>query len=96
MTGRRPIVELLSAENPVLRHYAFWSSMLILKMLMMTLLTAAQRLRTKVRNCTERQTLANRIVYVLVVGQMPAVAALGLSVFKRIYTKANIPRRHSI
>lgn len=47
-TRRRALIELLDYDNPVLRAYAFWMSMLVIKMLLMTLLTAAQRMRTKV------------------------------------------------
>lgn len=42
------VYELLVYENAVLRNYAFWSSILVMKMLLMTLVTAAQRIRTKV------------------------------------------------
>lgn len=42
------VVDLLSTENPVLKAYLFWSAVLVLKMLFMSLLTAMQRFRTKV------------------------------------------------
>ncbi|XP_030567917.1 microsomal glutathione S-transferase 1 [Drosophila novamexicana] len=38
---------LLSKSNPVFCCYLFWSSLLILKMLLMSLLTARQRIKTK-------------------------------------------------
>lgn len=47
-TMAHTILELLAYDNPVLRNYAFWSSILVIKMLVMSLLTAAQRVRTKV------------------------------------------------
>lgn len=87
MTNRRPIIELLTAENPVLRNYAFWSALLILKLVLMSLLTAMQRLRTKVCKCAVRQTLAGRIVYVLLFGYMPLIVTLGFRMFKRLHTK---------
>lgn len=45
---KRTILDLLAYDNPVLRNYAFWSAILVLKMLLMSFLTAAQRIRTKV------------------------------------------------
>ncbi|ALC49754.1 CG33177 [Drosophila busckii] len=38
---------MLSKSNPVFCCYMFWSSLLILKMLLMSLLTARQRMKTK-------------------------------------------------
>ncbi|KAH8338153.1 hypothetical protein KR059_010130 [Drosophila kikkawai] len=38
---------LLSKSNPVFGCYMFWTSLLILKMLIMSLLTARQRMKTK-------------------------------------------------
>ncbi|CAD7091319.1 unnamed protein product [Hermetia illucens] len=43
----KAVVDLLSTENPVLKAYLFWSAVLVLKMLFMSLLTAMQRFRTK-------------------------------------------------
>jgi len=41
------MIELLTYENPVLRNFCFWSSILLIKTLLMALLTGAQRFRTK-------------------------------------------------
>lgn len=41
---------LLRMSNPVFECYAFYSSILILKMIAMSFLTILQRLRKKVRN----------------------------------------------
>ncbi|EDX01732.1 microsomal glutathione S-transferase 1 [Drosophila yakuba] len=38
---------LLSKSNPVMGCYMFWTSLLVLKMLVMSLLTARQRMKTK-------------------------------------------------
>ncbi|KAH8420641.1 hypothetical protein KR009_012422 [Drosophila setifemur] len=38
---------LLSKSNPVFACYMFWASLLVLKMIMMALLTARQRIKTK-------------------------------------------------
>ncbi|KAH8387625.1 hypothetical protein KR093_008265, partial [Drosophila rubida] len=43
----QPQFPLLSKSNPVFCCYLFWSSLLILKMLCMSLLTARQRIKTK-------------------------------------------------
>lgn len=43
------IVEIISYDNPVFRAYAFWSAILILKMLLMSYLTGQQRKKSKVR-----------------------------------------------
>jgi hypothetical protein len=45
-----PLVELLSRNNPVFSAYVFYSTILLLKMLAMSLLTARQRMRKRVRN----------------------------------------------
>lgn len=42
------VFELLSRDNVVFRAYAFWASVLLLKTLAMSMLTAMQRFRTKV------------------------------------------------
>ncbi|CAO1411892.1 unnamed protein product [Diamesa hyperborea] len=39
--------QTLSTENPVLRSYIFWSSILVIKMVLMGPLTALQRLKKK-------------------------------------------------
>ncbi|ALC48562.1 Mgstl [Drosophila busckii] len=40
-------LELLTLANPVFKSYAFWSGVLVLKMFVMSLLTAIQRFKTK-------------------------------------------------
>lgn len=42
-------VELLSLTNPVFKSFVFWVGVLVIKMLAMSLLTAIQRFKTKVR-----------------------------------------------
>lgn len=42
------IVELISNDNSVFRAYAFWSAILILKMLAMSFLTGQQRKKKQV------------------------------------------------
>lgn len=42
-------LELLSLTNPVFKSYTFWAGVLVIKMLSMSLLTAIQRFKTKVR-----------------------------------------------
>lgn len=44
----KTILDLLTYENPVLRSFAFWTAMLVIKMLLMSILTGVQRFRTKV------------------------------------------------
>ncbi|XP_017964690.1 microsomal glutathione S-transferase 1 [Drosophila navojoa] len=46
-TESMPAAPLLSKSNSVFCCYLFWSSLLILKMLCMSLLTARQRIKTK-------------------------------------------------
>ncbi|XP_005185994.1 microsomal glutathione S-transferase 1 isoform X2 [Musca domestica] len=41
------VLDLLSFDNAVFKAYVFWSGVLVLKMLMMSLLTAMQRFKTK-------------------------------------------------
>lgn len=48
MSHQRPMIELFAYDNPVLRNYAFFCAVLVLKMLPMSLLTTIQRFRTKV------------------------------------------------
>jgi hypothetical protein len=43
------LVELLSRNNPVYTAFVFYAAILILKMLLMSALTARQRMRKKVR-----------------------------------------------
>jgi hypothetical protein len=45
-----PVVELLSRNNPVFSAFVFYSTILALKMLAMSVLTARQRMRKQVRN----------------------------------------------
>lgn len=47
------ILDLLTYENPVLRNYAFWSALLIIKTALMSILTGVQRYRTKVETHNE-------------------------------------------
>lgn len=54
------LYELLSKDNVVFRTYAFWTTVLLLKLLAMSILTGLQRFRTKVKskffvwNCLSR------------------------------------------
>ncbi|BFG01744.1 microsomal glutathione S-transferase 1 [Drosophila madeirensis] len=41
------VVELLSLTNPVFKSYVFWTGVLVLKMLFMSVLTGMQRFKTK-------------------------------------------------
>lgn len=43
------ISELISYDNDVFRTYAFWVAVLVVKMLGMSLLTAIQRFKNKVK-----------------------------------------------
>ncbi|KAH8301341.1 hypothetical protein KR059_000526, partial [Drosophila kikkawai] len=55
-------VELLSLTNPVFKSFVFWVGVLVIKMLLMSLLTAVQRFKTKVRRRRRRgqeRTFAN-------------------------------------
>jgi uncharacterized paraquat-inducible protein A len=49
------VVELLSRNNPVFSAYVFYATVLILKMLAMSALTARQRFRKKVRSLVTHQ-----------------------------------------
>lgn len=40
-------LELLSLNNPVFKSYTFWTGVLVVKMLLMAMLTAIQRVKTK-------------------------------------------------
>lgn len=40
--------QLLDKENPVFRAFLLWSSILVIKVLLMSLLTALHRFKTKV------------------------------------------------
>lgn len=42
-----PALELLTLTNPVFSAYTFWSAILVIKILLMSLLTGMQRFRTK-------------------------------------------------
>lgn len=44
----KDVFELISTKNPVFNTYIIWTSVLIIKMMLMSLFTAAQRFRTKV------------------------------------------------
>lgn len=46
-------LELLSLTNPVFKSYTFWTGVLVIKMLAMSLLTGLQRFKTKVRATRE-------------------------------------------
>lgn len=52
---------LLTMSNPVFECYAFYSSILILKMIAMSFLTIFQRYKKKVRQCV------NYYLYVLII-----------------------------
>ena len=45
--------ELLNFDNVVFKAYVFWIAVLVVKMLLMSLLTAMQRFKTKVNKCSE-------------------------------------------
>lgn len=42
------VIDAISLTNPVFRSYIFWSTVLVLKMLAMSILTALQRFKNKV------------------------------------------------
>jgi glutathione S-transferase len=42
------LFETISVENPVFKAYAFWSAVLVLKILAMSILTGMQRVKNKV------------------------------------------------
>lgn len=42
------LLDLLTYENPVLRNYAFWAAILLIKTVLMSLYTGVQRSLTKV------------------------------------------------
>lgn len=44
------LIDILSYENDVLRTYVFWSAVLVIKMLSMSILTGMKRHKNKVRN----------------------------------------------
>lgn len=49
MNGSQPLpYQLLSVENDVFTTYSFWAGALVIKMILMSFLTAFQRLRKKV------------------------------------------------
>lgn len=50
------LIGLLSYENDVFTTYAFWSSVLIIKMLLMSILTGMQRFRTNVSNISDNMS----------------------------------------
>ncbi|CRL04416.1 CLUMA_CG017502, isoform A [Clunio marinus] len=41
------VIDVINLTNPVFRAYVFWSTVLVLKMLAMSILTGRQRFRTK-------------------------------------------------
>lgn len=55
------ISELISYENDVFRTYAFWVAVLVVKMLGMSLLTAIQRFKNKVKLYVKEDTSLYRI-----------------------------------
>lgn len=44
----KQLLDLLTYENPVLRNYAFWAAILVIKTVLMSLYTGVQRSLTKV------------------------------------------------
>ncbi|XP_075157045.1 microsomal glutathione S-transferase 1 [Haematobia irritans] len=58
-------LNLLSTDNPVFNCYCFWSSVLVIKMLMMTLLTASKRIKKKVFANPEDLKLAKSVAEVV-------------------------------
>lgn len=54
-TSAQSAMNLLSLENPVFCCYLFWATVLVVKMLLMSLLTALQRFRYKVSNAYSPQ-----------------------------------------
>lgn len=42
------LIELISFDNPIFTTYAFWSAVLVLKMLFMSQATSMQRFKKKV------------------------------------------------
>lgn len=42
------LTDLLSYANPVFRNYCFWTAILVIKMLIMSIITLIQRFRTGV------------------------------------------------
>lgn len=64
------ISELISYDNDVFRTYAFWVAVLVVKMLGMSLLTAIQRFKNKVkcsilRNLIEIKKIRGYVVSLL-------------------------------
>lgn len=47
-TDEKTIVQILSRDNPVFSNFVAYSSLLIIKFMLMSILTAIQRMRTKV------------------------------------------------
>lgn len=45
----KTVVELMSVENPVFTTFVAWSCMLIIKMMILSVVTAFFRLKSKVR-----------------------------------------------
>lgn len=54
------ISELISYDNDVFRTYAFWVAVLVVKMLGMSLLTAIQRFKNKVKCSISRNLIENK------------------------------------
>lgn len=42
------LTDFMAYDNPVFRNYCFWTAILVIKMLLMSILTIVQRFRTKV------------------------------------------------
>lgn len=55
------LLDNLKYENPVLRAYVFWSSILIIKMLLMSFLTGMKRFATKVNMETFSHELITKV-----------------------------------
>lgn len=79
-------LELLSLTNPVFKSYTFWAGVLVIKMLAMSLLTAVQRFKTKVRATREHLS-----------GNGTGGLCLGLGQSPVSWVKAKAPKdcRHS-
>ncbi|CRL04415.1 CLUMA_CG017501, isoform A [Clunio marinus] len=54
------VVDILNFENPIFNAFVFWSTVLVLKMLLMSILTAMQRFKTKTfANAEDTTTFKN-------------------------------------
>lgn len=55
------LADFMAYDNPVFRNYCFWTAILVIKMLLMSILTLVQRFRTKV--CEKKITYICESVY---------------------------------